>query len=119
MERWAGERGQHRRRTTTRNIPAVAPRPRRAERYAMGENLRKKCPRTSHADWRPSKDRPDPVQLIEESDKGQIPQLVPLRHGECWNRPLLFIAVQRSTWRLTWRLCQRLAFVCRHAATPI
>ena len=39
----------------------------------MGENLRKKCPRTSHADWRPSKDRPDPVQLIEESDKGRNP----------------------------------------------
>ena len=56
----------------------------------MGESLRKKCPRTSHADWKPSSDRPDPVQLIEESDKGRIPQLVPLRHGRMLESPFTF-----------------------------
>jgi hypothetical protein len=56
---------------------AFAPRPTRAEFYAMGEKLRKKCSRTSHADWKPSNERPHPVQLVEEGDKGRIPQLVP------------------------------------------
>ena len=56
----------------------------------MGESLRKKCPRSSHADWKPGHDRPDPVQLIEESDKGRIPQLVPLRHGRMLESPFTF-----------------------------
>jgi hypothetical protein len=50
--------------------------------------------------------------MIEESDKGRIPQLVPLRHGRMLESLITFIAAQRSTWRLTWRLCLRLAFVC-------
>ena len=90
MERGAGEHEQQTGRTATRNIPAFAPRPTRAERYATGESLRKKCPRSSHGDWKPSKDRPDPVQLIEESDKGRIPQLVPLRHGRMLESPFTF-----------------------------
>ena len=56
----------------------------------MGESLRKKCPRTSHAEWKPSKDRPDPVRLIEEADKGRIPHLVPLRHGRMLESPFSF-----------------------------
>ena len=56
----------------------------------MGESLRKKTPRSSHADWKPVHDRPDPVQLIEEADKGRIPQLVPLRHGRMLETPFTF-----------------------------
>ena len=67
---------------------------RRARREPNGtrweRGLRKKCPRTSHGEWKPSKDRPDPVQLIEESDKGRIPQLVPLRHGRMLQSPFTF-----------------------------
>ncbi len=62
--------------SSTKGIPAFTPQT-RAERYAMGE----KCSRSSHAEWKPSAKRPDPVQLIEEGDKGRIPQLVPLRQG--------------------------------------
>ncbi len=90
MERGTGEHEQQASRTATRDIPAFTPRPTRAERYAMGESLRKKCPRTSHGEWKPSKDRPDPVRLIEESDKGRIPQLVPLRHGRMLESPFTF-----------------------------
>jgi len=90
MERGTGEHEQQARKTATRNIPAFMPRPTRAERYAMGESLRKKCPRTSHGEWKPSKDRPDPVRLIEESDKGRIPELVPLRHGRMLVSPFTF-----------------------------
>jgi len=59
----------------TQKMPsAFAPHVTRAELYAAGEQLRKTCPRSSHADWKPSKTRPDPVSLIEEADKGRIPQ---------------------------------------------
>src|SRR6266851_2646801 len=42
---------------------------------------RKKIPRELHATWNPPSTRPDPVHLVQESDKGRIPELVPLRHG--------------------------------------
>jgi hypothetical protein len=74
------EHQQHALETATNKIVAFAPRLTRAERFAMGESLRKKCPRSSHAEWKPQKGRPDPVKLIEEADEGRIPQLVPLRH---------------------------------------
>jgi uncharacterized protein (DUF2252 family) len=53
----------------------------RSERYEMGRQLRKTCPRTSHAKWEAPVNRPDPVDLIMESDKGRIEKLIPLRHG--------------------------------------
>jgi uncharacterized protein (DUF2252 family) len=53
----------------------------RAERYAFGKSLRKRIPRELHATWNPPSTRPDPVHLVLESDKGRIPELVPLRHG--------------------------------------
>ena len=90
MERETGEQKQQAGRTATRNIPSFTPRPTRAERYAMGESLRKKCPRTSHGEWKPSKDRPDPVHVIEVSDKGRIPELIPLRHGRMLETPFTF-----------------------------
>lgn len=64
---WGARSREQQAETETRGSPAFAPRPTRAELYAMGETLRKKCPRTSHAGWNPSIDRPDPVRLIEES----------------------------------------------------
>jgi uncharacterized protein (DUF2252 family) len=53
----------------------------RSERYEMGKELRKTCPRSSHAKWEAPANRPDPVDLIMESDKGRIEKLIPLRHG--------------------------------------
>ena len=70
--------------------PAFVPHPTRAELYAMGERLRKKCPRSSHAKWKPSKERPDPVELVVEANEGRIPQLVPLRHGRMLASPFTF-----------------------------
>ena len=51
------------------------------ERYAAGKAMRQKCPRDVHAIWKPAADRPDPVQLVLEADKGRRPDLLPLRHG--------------------------------------
>lgn len=75
---------------STSNVLAFTTCPTRAERYAAGETLRKKCPRSAHATWQPAHNRPDPVQLIKEADKGRIPQLVPLRHGRMVESPYTF-----------------------------
>jgi uncharacterized protein (DUF2252 family) len=53
----------------------------RDEAYNLGKQLRKACPRTSHADWKPPQGRPDAVQLVLEAEKGRMPELLPLRHG--------------------------------------
>jgi uncharacterized protein (DUF2252 family) len=51
------------------------------ERYAAGKALRETCPRNAHAIWKPPRDRPDPVELVLEAEKGRLPDLLPLRHG--------------------------------------
>ena len=60
------------------------------ERKAMGKALREKCPRTSHAEWKPPRDRPDPVSLVLKADEGRIPELLPLRHGRMVASPFTF-----------------------------
>jgi uncharacterized protein (DUF2252 family) len=55
--------------------------PSRDELYAIGKSLRDKCPRASHAAYQRSADRPDPIVLLEESNKGRIPELIPVRYG--------------------------------------
>src|SRR6266852_2782676 len=53
----------------------------RAERYAAGKALRSKAPRSSHAEWAPYPERPDPISLLEESNKTRLQNLVPIRFG--------------------------------------
>lgn len=71
-------------------IPAAQAHRSRAELAAKGKALRDKCPRSAHAEWKPPHDRPDPVRLIEESDQGRIPELVPIRHGRMMQSPFTF-----------------------------
>ncbi len=52
-----------------------------AERYATGKALRGTCPRQAHADWKAPSGRRDPVELVLESEKGRLLDLLPLRHG--------------------------------------
>ena len=70
--------------------PSLLSHPTRDELYAMGKSLRSKCPRSDHAVWQAPGNRPDPLALIEESDKGRIPQLVPIRHGRMMQSPFSF-----------------------------
>ena len=56
----------------------------------MGKALREKCPRGSHAHWAPDKHRGDPVDLMEASNAGRIPDLVPIRHGRMLRSPFTF-----------------------------
>jgi hypothetical protein len=41
----------------------------RAERYATGKALRANAPRSSHAEWAPDPERPDPITNLEESNQ--------------------------------------------------
>jgi uncharacterized protein (DUF2252 family) len=60
------------------------------ELYALGKSLRDKCPREAHAAWQVPKDRPDPVALLEESSKGRIRELIPVRYGRMMHSPFTF-----------------------------
>jgi uncharacterized protein (DUF2252 family) len=51
------------------------------QRYAEGRALRDKCPRKSHEQWTPPRNRRDAVEMVLASEKGRIPELLPLRHG--------------------------------------
>jgi uncharacterized protein (DUF2252 family) len=62
----------------------------RKELLAKGKALRDKCPRKSHSDWNPPKDRPDPVALIKEGDKDRLAELLPLRHARMLQSPFTF-----------------------------
>lgn len=62
----------------------------RNERYEMGKQLRKACPRSSHATWQAPAKRPDPIDLLLASEKGRIPDLLPLRHGRMSRSPFTF-----------------------------
>jgi uncharacterized protein (DUF2252 family) len=48
-------------------------------RAETGRKLRDHAPRAAHGDWQPAPDRPDPLELIEASNKGRLPELVKLR----------------------------------------
>jgi uncharacterized protein (DUF2252 family) len=71
-------------------IPAFLAHHSRAELKAMGKALRDKCSRVSHAEWKPPRDRPDPVRLVRKADEGRLPDLLPLRHGRMALSPFTF-----------------------------
>jgi hypothetical protein len=47
------------------------------DQRTMGKSLRDICPRESHADWKPPSGRPDPMQLLEHSNKRRMVELIP------------------------------------------
>jgi uncharacterized protein (DUF2252 family) len=63
----------------------------RTERYAAGKALRAKAPRTSHAEWASVAERPDPISLLEESNRTRVPELVPIRYGRMSLSPFAFL----------------------------
>lgn len=62
----------------------------RAERRAIGRSLRDSCPRVSHAGWKPDADRPDPIQIVKNSNVDRLPELIALRHGRMSATPFTF-----------------------------
>jgi uncharacterized protein (DUF2252 family) len=70
--------------------PSLQPHPTLEELYALGKSLRDKCPRQDHAIWKAPSERPSPLALIEQSNQGRIPELVPIRHGRMLQSPFTF-----------------------------
>src|SRR5262249_31843909 len=62
-----------------------------ADRLAKGKALREKTPRSAHADWKPAADRPDVIDLLEDSNRGRLPELIPIRYGRMIQSPFAFL----------------------------
>ncbi len=62
-----------------------------ADRLAAGKALRKKVPRSSHAEWSPAPNRPDPVSLLEEQNRTRLAHLVPIRFERMSVSPFTFL----------------------------
>ncbi len=60
------------------------------ERVAHGRSLRKRVPRTSHAECSAGSARPDPITLIEEQNKKRVEWLVPVRRARMMASPFAF-----------------------------
>ncbi|MFI1395830.1 DUF2252 domain-containing protein [Streptomyces sp. NPDC020681] len=60
------------------------------ERVALGKAARARVPRSSHAEFTPSRTRPDPVDVIEEQSATRVPELVPIRYGRMSESPFRF-----------------------------
>ncbi|WP_310629950.1 DUF2252 domain-containing protein [Paraburkholderia sp.] len=60
------------------------------ERAAQGRTLRDAVPRSSQAGWKTPEPRPDLVELLEASNEGRIPSLIPVRFGRMAASPFAF-----------------------------
>jgi len=63
----------------------------RDERLAAGRALRERVPLDSHGAWRPSENRRDVIDILEESNQDRLPELIPLRYGRMVATPFTFL----------------------------
>ena len=63
----------------------------RAERMANGKALRRDVPRSSHAEFRRARRRPDPVSVLEAQNATRIRELVPVRMARMLTSPFAFL----------------------------
>jgi uncharacterized protein (DUF2252 family) len=57
---------------------------------AAGREARRLAPRSSHGDWQPPTDRPDPVKTLIDQAEGRVAELLPLRYGRMLVSPFSF-----------------------------
>jgi uncharacterized protein (DUF2252 family) len=62
----------------------------RDDRKARGEALRASYPLESHAGFKVAPNRPDPIALLEKSNHGRLPELIPLRWARMRPSPFTF-----------------------------
>ena len=67
-----------------------------------GRERRTAVPRSSHAQWAPPQDRPDPVAILEEQAKTRVRDLIPIRYGRMAASPFAFFrgAAAPMAWDL-------------------
>ena len=62
----------------------------KAARFDKGVAIRKLVPRSSHAEWNPSENREDPVEILIKTSIGRMENLVPLRYSRMMESPFTF-----------------------------
>ncbi|MEU6947507.1 DUF2252 domain-containing protein [Streptomyces sp. NPDC046316] len=72
--------------TAMRAAPHATP----EERAALGKEARRRSPRSSHAEYKPSPDRPDPLAILEAQSATRVLELVPIRYGRMTESPFRF-----------------------------
>ena len=63
----------------------------RKECRTMGKARRKQAPRSSHGEWAPAADRPDPISLLQAQDEGRLQHLLPIKYGRMVASPFGFL----------------------------
>jgi uncharacterized protein (DUF2252 family) len=61
-----------------------------SEHVALGKSARKAVPRSRHAVFAASSDRPSPVATLKAQDGARVPELVPIRYGRMLESPFAF-----------------------------
>ena len=62
----------------------------RAALFERGRALRATAPRRAHAGWVAPPDRPDPLDLLEWTNRNRVPELVPIRWGRMLASPFAY-----------------------------
>jgi uncharacterized protein (DUF2252 family) len=63
----------------------------RDERIAAGKALRESVPHQSHADWKASMNRRDPIEVLKQSNEDRLSELIPIRYGRMLPSPFTFL----------------------------
>ena len=61
-----------------------------SESAERGREARKGLPRSSHGEWSPAPDRPDPVAVLQAQAVTRLQELIPIRHGRMLVSPFTF-----------------------------
>lgn len=72
------------------NSSVFVPLPTAVERAAAGKALRDRVPRSSHSAWIATANRVDPLSILEQTCRGRIDQLIPLRNARMAGSPFAF-----------------------------
>ena len=59
-------------------------------RLKTGKSLRANTPRSAHATWTPTKDRPRPSDVLKHADRGRVRELLPIRYQRMRQSPFAF-----------------------------
>ena len=60
------------------------------ESTERGREARRVVPRSTHGDWSPAPDRPDPIATLSAQAATRVPELVPIRYGRMLVSPFTF-----------------------------
>jgi len=63
----------------------------REQRLAEGKALRDTVPRKAHSIWKKPTNRRHPIDVLKSSNRGRLPELVPVRYGRMLASPFTFL----------------------------